>query len=236
MPDPKPLVTQVAVLPPALTPPGPSSTRIPFSNEISPEFTWLMSKDAHDVPPSIVVATTPPSITPAVSTVATSHLTPRRSILSSPPLATRLSPAATLTNRRTPVSPSAFPARRPSRGLSPAPIQAHSALAVAVGWDQATQDALDTPIEEEDHRLDVDMGDYGYMDNGDTSGSTLLRRPAMDDERPPPGTPTWEDMELDVNVLEEGDAPVPPTPIQAPAPVPAPVANVSLATKVVETT
>jgi hypothetical protein len=46
------------------------------------------------------------------------------------------------------------------------------------------QETLDTPIEEEDHHLDVDMGDYGDMNNGDTLGSTLLRGPVTDDDRP----------------------------------------------------
>jgi hypothetical protein len=109
-------------------------------------------------------------------------------------------------------------------------------LAVAVGWDQAAQEALDTPIEEEGHHLDMDMGDDGYMDNGDTSESTPLRGLGTDDERAPPGTPNGEDMELDVNVLQEGDSPVPVVPVQAPAPVPATVANVSLAVEVIETT
>lgn len=98
------------------------------------------------------------------------------------------------------------------------------------------QEALDTPIEEEDHHLDVDMGDYGDMNNEDTSESTPLRGPVTDDDRPPPGTPNGEDMELDVNVFREGDTSIPVIPVQAPSSVPARVASVSLITEVVERT
>ena len=99
----------------------------------------------------------------------------------------------------------------------------------------AAQGVLDTPIEEEDHRLDVDMGGDGYMDNVDTSGSTSLQAPTTDDEPPPPSTPNGEDMELDPGILRERNTSVPVVPIQGPVPVPASVANVSPSTAIVET-
>lgn len=97
------------------------------------------------------------------------------------------------------------------------------------------QDVLDTPIEEEDHRLDVDMGGDGYMENEYTSGSTPLQAPTTDDEPPPPSTPNGEDMELDADVLKEGNTSVSVVPVQGPVPVPVSVANVSPTTAIVET-
>ena len=93
-----------------------------------------------------------------------------------------------------------------------------------MGWDRSVQEMLDTPIEEEDHRLDVDMGGDEYMDNVHTSGSTPLQAPTTDDEPPPPSSPNGEDMELDVGALKEGD---PSVSVQGPVPVLAPLANVS---------
>lgn len=92
---------------------------------------------------------------------------------------------------------------------------------------------LDTPIEDEDHRLDVDMGDDVYRGNVHTSGSTPLQATTTDEERTPPGTPNGEDMELDVDVLNEGDS-VSVVPVQGPVPV-TPVVNASLTTAFVET-
>ena len=235
--NPEPSVAQVGLPPPAFATTVPSSTRIPFSDELSPNFEWLMSREAPDAPPSNIVTTPQPSTAPVISPVAIPHLIPRRSIPPRSPFATGLSlPSTSLTDRRTPVSPSVFAAKLLPRGLTPAPVQAHSPLAVAVGWDRAVQEALDTPIEEEDHHLDVDMGDYGDMNNEDTSESTPLRGPVTDDDRPPPGTPNGEDMELDVNVFREGDTSIPVIPVQAPSSVPARVASVSLITEVVERT
>ncbi len=94
---------------------------------------------------------------------------------------------------------------------------------------------LDTPIEEEDHRLDVDMGGDGDMENEYTSGSTPLQAPTTDDEPPPPSTPNGEDMELDADVLKEGNTSVSVVPVQGPVPVPVSVANVSPTTAIVET-
>jgi hypothetical protein len=81
-------------------------------------------------------------------------------------------------------------------------------LAVAVGWDQAAQEALDTPIEEENLRLDLNIGDDGYMDDVHTSGSTSLLAPMTDDEQPPPASPGGDDMELDMDIRKEGGVPL----------------------------
>lgn len=183
-----------------------------------------MPAHAPNVPPSNIFATPAPSVAPVISPVAIPGLTPRQNAPSRSSSAARSSLPPIFTDRRTPAPPSTLAAKRLSHGLSPTPFQTHSRT---VGWDRAAQEVLETPIEEEDHRLDVDMGGDGYVDNVYTSGSTSLQAPTTDDE-PPPSTPNGEDMELDMNVLKERSASVSVVPVQGPVHVPASVANVSL--------
>ena len=184
-----------------------------------------MPAHAPNVPPSNIFATPPPSATPVISSVSIPGSIPRRNAPPRSSSAARSSLPPIFTDRRTSAPLSTPAAKRLSHGLSPTPFQAHSP---AVGWNQTAQEVLDTPIEEEDHRLDVDMGGDGYVDNVYTSGSTSLQAPTTDDEPPPPSTPNGEDMELDMNVPREGNASVSMVPVQGPVPVPASVANVSL--------
>ena len=195
-----------------------------------------MPAHAPDVPPSNIFAAPPSSTAPVILSVDIPGLIPRRSALPRSSSATGSPPLPRfLTDRRTPTSPSTFAAKRPSHGLSPAPFQTHSPLAITAGWDRAAQDVLDTPIEEEDHRLDVDMSGDGYMENEYTSGSTPLQAPTTDDEPPPPSTPNGEDMEVDADALEEANTSVSVVPVQGRVPVPASVANVSSTTAIVQT-
>ena len=129
------------------------------------------------------------------------------------------------------ISSVAYPGLIPRRGAPSRSSSAARSSLPPIFTDRRTpaaQGVFDTPIEEEDHRLDVDMGGDGYVDNVDTSGSTSLQAPTTDDEPPPPSTPNGEDMELDMNALKEGNASVSVVPVQGPVPVPASVANVSL--------
>ena len=208
--------------PPAFESPGLRFTHIRVSDGPPAKFEQLIPGDAPDVLPSNVSATLPPSAAHEVSSVAIPRSTPRQSIPARSPFATRLSPA------RTPVFLSDLDPKLPSHGPSSAhaPVRIQSPLAVPVHRDQAAQEMLDTPIDEEDHPLDVNMGDDGSPDNLHTSGSTPLQAPTTDDERPPSGTPSGEDMEIDANILEAEDALLSAGPVHVPAPVPAP--NVSI--------